>query len=217
MGAMRPYIVRQGDYLAKIAFEQGFDADEVWKHEKNKDLRESGRTPEVLCPGDQLFIAAQRSRSVAVALRSSNQFSAQVPIERVVVCFGDTETRVANEPFTAVGNGYRALGTTDGDGTATLNVPSTVREVALAFDKIELRVVLLVGHLDPGVEESGQEQRLANLGFGGASSDTHAVEAALSVGPNEPAISAFQVFAGLPVSGKMDEATAKALVREYGF
>lgn len=53
---MRPYIVRQGDYVTKIAMLVGCDEDEVWAHEKNQELKEKGRTKEILAPGDVLFI-----------------------------------------------------------------------------------------------------------------------------------------------------------------
>jgi hypothetical protein len=33
-GDMQPYVVRQGDYLVKLAWVHGFDAEEVWADEK---------------------------------------------------------------------------------------------------------------------------------------------------------------------------------------
>ncbi len=52
---MKPYIVRQGDFLMKIAHAQGFDADVVWSDPKNEGL-ERTRDPNLLHPGDLLWV-----------------------------------------------------------------------------------------------------------------------------------------------------------------
>lgn len=49
---MTPYIVQQGDYLAKLAFVHGFEPDEVWNDPKNADLKKLRPDPNVLAPGD---------------------------------------------------------------------------------------------------------------------------------------------------------------------
>ena len=43
---MKPYVVKQGDYLLKIAHLAGFDADDVWGHAKNADLKKTADRPE---------------------------------------------------------------------------------------------------------------------------------------------------------------------------
>ena len=37
---MRPYVIRQGDYITKLAHQRGFDADAIWNDPKNQSLRE---------------------------------------------------------------------------------------------------------------------------------------------------------------------------------
>ena len=53
---MRPYVVRQGEHLAGIAARYGFDPQPVWEHEANSELREQRRDPQILAPGDLLYI-----------------------------------------------------------------------------------------------------------------------------------------------------------------
>ncbi len=48
---MRPYVVRQGDYLVKLAFVHGFDAEEVWNDPKNEEIRGRRADHNILAPG----------------------------------------------------------------------------------------------------------------------------------------------------------------------
>ena len=36
---MRPYVIRQGDYMTQLAHRLGFDETEVWNHDKNSALK----------------------------------------------------------------------------------------------------------------------------------------------------------------------------------
>jgi hypothetical protein len=51
---MQPYVIRQGDYLLKLAYSFGFDAEAVWNDDKNADLRSQRQDPNTLLPGDIL-------------------------------------------------------------------------------------------------------------------------------------------------------------------
>ena len=50
------YVIRQGDYLAKLAHRFGFDAGTVWGDPRNSELRSLRGDPNVLHPGDVLWI-----------------------------------------------------------------------------------------------------------------------------------------------------------------
>ena len=56
MPKMRPNIVKQRDYVDSIADQYGFDPEEVWNDDKNKTLKEKRKSPNILAPGDVLFI-----------------------------------------------------------------------------------------------------------------------------------------------------------------
>ena len=49
-------MVRQGDYLSKLAFTMGVDADATWNHSGNDELRAKRPNPEMLHPGDILSL-----------------------------------------------------------------------------------------------------------------------------------------------------------------
>ena len=53
---MRPYVVRQGDYLTGLADRHGFDPKQVWEDQRNAELRAERPSPEVLAPGDIVFL-----------------------------------------------------------------------------------------------------------------------------------------------------------------
>jgi hypothetical protein len=53
---MKRYIIRQGDFLARLAHRHGFDAESVWNHPSNAALVKLRPDPDQLCPGDELSI-----------------------------------------------------------------------------------------------------------------------------------------------------------------
>lgn len=209
MGGMRPYIVRQGEYLAKIAFEQGFDADKVWKHEKNKGLRETGRSPDELAPGDVLFIPNDGPARTKVQLEADNHVGTTVPrvTLHLAICVGDD--LVTGTPFEVRGAGFEAKGVTTADGGVEISVPVTARDCELLIPDEDLVLAVAVGGLDPVAERSGELQRLTNLGClpGDAFDDDGAVARGIRL---------FQRSRGLPLTGAMDHDTREALATGHG-
>lgn len=215
MSAMRPYIVRQGEYLAKIAFEQGFDADEVWKHEKNKELRESGRMPEILCPGDVLHVPTKRGRSASVDLEAANPFRGDVPPVKVELVFCITGKPISDEPFVASGAGYEECGKTDQEGRARLSVPVSTRTIHLVFTQRFLCFEVAVGNLDPLEERTGQWQRLSNLGYITEVPEADSGGLLSKELLRRAAIFDFQRAERVAVTTDLDEDTAKALAASH--
>jgi N-acetylmuramoyl-L-alanine amidase len=57
------YTVQQGDHLASIAKAFGFsDWRTIWTHPNNADLKKNRQNPNVLYPGDQLFVPDRQLR-----------------------------------------------------------------------------------------------------------------------------------------------------------
>ena len=56
MRPTRPYTVKAGDWLAKIAEEHGSTVSEIWNHPDNAELRAKRGSPDVLYPGDIVHI-----------------------------------------------------------------------------------------------------------------------------------------------------------------
>src|SRR5262249_26087387 len=65
---MSTYIVRQGDFLAQIAKDHGFhDPLTIWNAPENARLRQLRSDPNVLNPGDEIFIPDKQDKQLAVA------------------------------------------------------------------------------------------------------------------------------------------------------
>ncbi len=215
MAEMKPYVVRQGDYLASIAHALVFDPDEVWDHPKNADLKKLRPNPNMLCPGDLLFVPDQPRDPLPLSVGGANQFGATVPTATVALVFRTDGKPIAGEPFTVEGLPSEVTGTSDGDGKVKFDVPVTVREVRVVFAQKELAYVVRVGDLDPIEEHSGIRARLAHLGFFPWSLEEEA-EGDAPGAHDRLAISIFQRTKGLSVTGEIDDATRAALLSAHG-
>lgn len=156
--------MRQGEYLASIAYRAGCDPDEVWDDPKNAHLRESARTREVLCPGDVLFLPNGEARPREVNLHGSNSFEAVIPSITVRVLFAENGAALASRPCVVQILGAPLERETDADGALTFSVGVDVRDVIVIFPGHYCVYRLQIGDLDPINERSGQIARLQQLG-----------------------------------------------------
>jgi hypothetical protein len=169
---MEPYVVRQGEYLLKIAYKFGFDADTIWNDPKNDDLRTLRPNPNILLAGDLLYIPDQVDKqpsSFGLVTGSTNTFSVDPPTVPVTVEFVDTEdTSYASRAYT-IKELDRLTGLqTDGQGVVTFDAPVTLDEATVVFTDTGETWVLAIGCLDPVDTLSGMFQRLQSLGRIGA-------------------------------------------------
>jgi hypothetical protein len=51
MATLTPYVVRQRDYLTKLAHQLSFDGKEVWEDAKNAELKNTRPNMDILAPG----------------------------------------------------------------------------------------------------------------------------------------------------------------------
>ena len=56
---MKPYVIKQGDYLTRIAHRLGFVANEVWNDPKNAELKALRSDPDTLKSGDIVFVPSR--------------------------------------------------------------------------------------------------------------------------------------------------------------
>ncbi|WP_437547270.1 peptidoglycan-binding protein [Sorangium sp. So ce367] len=214
---MRPYVVRQGDYLTQIAHRRGFSAEEVWNCPANKELRRRRANPDILQPGDVLYLpdGPEGCDPMPLEIGGENRFAATTPTVEVRLVLRRVDgTAFANKPFRVQGAGMPPLdGTTGGDGLALFCVPVQVREVDLSLDDGSLRCRVRVGHMDPADEPSGIAKRLSHLGYLARVDLGEAEPAARALGE---ALKAFQRAKGLPETGSVDDATRDALVQVHG-
>ncbi len=98
-----------------------------------------------------------------------NKFVATIPTVSVSVRLQRPDGEpMAHEPWEAAA--LEQTGTTAGDGTLqVLQVPLDTLYVQVVLTRLQWRMRLNVGHLDPVTTPSGKAQRLAHLGFLGSS------------------------------------------------
>lgn len=218
---MRAHIVQQGEHLLGLAARMGFDADTVWNDDANRELREQRPDPQVLAPGDVLYVPEPESPArLSIEPRTENRYTAQV--ERLEVALRlaeDADHPVAGEPFAVEGLTCTVEGTTDADGVLRFSVPAHTRQVVLVLPDREDRRVLRLGHLEPADTARGARQRLVGLGH---LVDERAFDAtAPETRPGEDraglaeALAAFQRARGLEETGQLDPETTQALRDEH--
>src|SRR5690349_22189598 len=74
-GSSNDYVIQQGDYVPKIAADRGFsDFKTIWDHPRNAELKSLRTTPNVLLPGDKLFIPEREVRTEARPTDAKHEF-----------------------------------------------------------------------------------------------------------------------------------------------
>ncbi len=211
-GPYLPYVVRPGDHLTKLAYARGFDADEVWNHPKNAELKKT-RKPSVLLAGDVLYVPKSKPDGLSFTRRRVNRFVAQVPTTKFSMHFDDADGKLKNAKFTYEVDGVEMQGQTDGDGTASFDVPITAHEAHLVFPDVGFATTAKIGHLDPIDDPKGVRQRLKNKGYiKEPPSEDEEKEAALLAA----ALTQFQKDQKLPPTGELDDTTKAKLSAEHG-
>jgi len=196
----KPHVVQQGEHVQKLAFRHGAKPDDVWTHEKNKDLSARRKSMDMLCPGDVLHLPTNPAAGLDLAQGSKNRFRAIVPTIPFRLVLQTGGRSLANQPFEVHGAGGDILeGTTTGEAAVELTLPVWVREIEIRLTELGMRFPVAIGDLDPIDEESGVVQRLRNLGY--------LPEGDLAPGDLAGALTTFQHARGLAETGELDETT----------
>ena len=208
--------------MARLAQRFGFDADEVWNDESNRELREQRESPNVLAPGDVLHIPEESERSGAgLSKGASNRYRGTLASTSVRVVVHRLGEVLRSEPCEVLIGDPPQQTTTDGDGVLAIDVPQHLEEVMVRFPDRGFQMALRLGHLDPLDTESGVIGRLENLGYllprqllegGHADLNTPAIRERRL----RRAVEAFQRSRDLEPTGEVDDATREALREEHG-
>ncbi len=219
---MQPYVIRQGDYLAKLAHRFGFDADAVWNDPSNADLRELRPNPDILWPTDVLYIPEDSDnppRQHELVLGTTNTFTSYVPTIPVSLRF--TDEGLISQAYTILELPELTDLTTDGDGTAFFDVSVMQRAVTIVFMRDGTTFDCKIGDLDPVNTLSGICQRLQHLGYLPSEvdldpPDLDQIRAALRWLRARHSLDTSGDDAGLDEDGHLDESTTQLLVDDHG-
>lgn len=214
---MKPYVIKQGDYLLKVAHTLGFNADEVWNDGKNAELKKLRKDPAMLVAGDILFIPDEPKKGLQLNAKQSNSFVARVPMVKSKLVVAVNGKPFANEKYVIEGLGKEEEELTTNDkGEVAIEVPVHVREVAVRFVDRKRRIKIAIGNLDPPDTSSGARMRLMTLGLYGGKmkgADPHVAHDETTF---KRALTKFQKKQGLEQTGELDKETQDALVKAHG-
>ena len=74
------YVVRQGDFLAKIAHQKGFgDWKTIYNDPNNASLRSLRPDPNLIAPGDHIFIPDRKKKTVPCPTSRAKRFQLHRP------------------------------------------------------------------------------------------------------------------------------------------
>jgi N-acetylmuramoyl-L-alanine amidase len=160
------YTVQQGDHMSSIAEMFALRSyGTIWNHPQNARLKSLRQNPNVLYPGDRVYIPDVQEKHELRGTDASHKFEvASTKLHlKIVIDFPYGPPR-ANERCQLRVDGIRyPVSTTDGSGSVDQIIPASSKHGTLKLQDIE--VDMRVGELDPVDTPTGQISRLVNLGY----------------------------------------------------
>lgn len=209
------YIVRSGDYLSKIAAEHGFaDWRTIYNDANNAEFRRLRPNPNLIFPGDRLFIPDKGNKSAPAPTGGESRFRAHRAGNTLELTLIDFEgNALTGKTGTLIVDGASRQVTTDGSGVLRASIPPQLTHAHLTIEGVTMALAL--GQLNPmddadddGV--SGVQGRLTNLGFYDGAIDGRLGD------DTADAIRAFQRDNNLPESGEVNQSLKDKLRQKYG-
>jgi hypothetical protein len=207
------HTIQPGDSTTKLAFENGLFPDTVWDRSENSDLRNLRKDPNVLHPGDVLFIPDKELKEESCATEQHHKFKRKGVPEKLRVQFFDIHgKKLANKPYLLIVDGASSRGDLDGEGVLDVPIPPNAREaeVEVGTNGSLAKVVMHLGGLDPITEASGVQMRLRNLGYYKGPADGGASEEL------DKAVRRFRLDAGLEDKTDVDDQVRDKLKELHG-
>lgn len=209
---MSNYTVQQGDYVSKIAAALGFsDFKTIWDHPGNQELKANRETPNVLAPGDVLFVPEKEVRAETRSVDATHQFVLSgKPLKLRIVVKDMADKPVAGKPCELKVTGSPDVSplSTDGKGMVEREIKPDASAGKLSVTDLNLE--LRIGHLDPIQTITGQKGRLNNLGYdAGEVNDEETLQF-------RSAVEEFQCDHKLAVDGKCGPNTQAKLKEVHG-
>lgn len=213
------YTVKQGDYLSKIAQNHGFgDWKIIYAHPKNKAYKEKRPDPNVILPGDEIYIPDIDPAKFKVATNQKHVFKLKARKEKLILNLLDaSDESLVNKPYKLEAEGENPMeDKTDDQGMLETELPTYVKQAKLTVwmadnkEEILFDCILKIGHLDPIEKNQGVQARLNNLGFDCGKEDG-------VVGDNtKTALIAFQEKNEIDENGEIGSLTRNKLKELYG-
>ena len=167
------HTVSQGEHAPGIAWTYGFtNYRTIWDHQNNADLKRKRVNPNVLFPGDRLYIPDREPGQCSRSTDQKHQFVLKrEPLKLRLTLADQFEKPIANTACVLVVDSTSYNLTSDGQGKIEQVIPYTAQSAVLLIPETEetpykgASIPIKIGHLDPVEEISGQQARLTNLGY----------------------------------------------------
>jgi N-acetylmuramoyl-L-alanine amidase len=210
------YTVKQGDCLSSIAARCGFNSyHSIYDHPENADFKRERSNPNVIYPGDALYIPELELGKQDCPTDQLHKFRLTKPLVKLRIKLLDPD----RQPYKykrysiqidSVSNVWS--GNTSATGLAEALIPADAKAGKLQLwltdesdQQASVEMRLQIGHLDPMDEVTGVQARLNHLRFA-----CGAVDGIL--GPKtSAALSRFQKQYGLDETGDIDGPTCDKL------
>lgn len=210
----RVHTVKQGECLSSIAQDAGFFWETLWNHPENSQLKKARKHPNVLLPGDKVFIPDKEEKEESCASGRVHTFRKRgIPVKLNIRMLDANGQPRAGLSYTLEVDGKQMEGVTSSNGLVSEAVSPSARKARLTLkdpDAGEETYDFQLGSLNPTEDVSGLQSRLKNLGFYKGPADGNLND------ETKEAISKLQAKAGLPVTGTLDAATLAELNTRHG-
>ena len=205
------HIVKQGECILLLAHDGGFFTDAIWDHPENRDLKEKRKKPNILMPGDVVFIPDKKLGEHTAPTDNRHTYVLRTAKVKFTLTLLDLGKPRANLKWILKVDGMQiAQGTTDGKGTLKSAIPANARRGLLLLGDDQEEFDVRFGHVDPIGEICGVQSRLKNLGFYRGETDN--VNGPLTTA----AIAEFQRMAEITGEGKLTDETRQKLLEFHG-
>ncbi|MCC7374822.1 MAG: LysM peptidoglycan-binding domain-containing protein [Verrucomicrobiales bacterium] len=204
------YTVLQGDHIEKIAAKHRLTFKKIWDHAQNSELRALRKNPNVLQPGDRLFLPDATLRVEDASTNARHRFQAKLPKLwlRLDLKKFFSQNLTVDHCRIYVDSDWHELPIPE-NGIIEVRIPPKLDEAILEIR--DLTYIIKIGELDPVERPLGQIERLRNLGYYVGTNGDTALEVCL-----KGAVWRFQSDYGLKPTGHCDEVTQGKLLQVHG-
>jgi hypothetical protein len=207
------YTVADGDCIESIAARNGHLWETIWNHPQNAIVKNARVSPNILLPGDRLYIPEKVLKTIDRPTDQRHEFVRESSKSKLRLCIKQVGEPCSNQFYRLVIDGITTLeGKTDNAGWIDVKIPADAMSGQLlvgdsqAFQQV---FSLDLGEMDPITEPIGIQKRLRNLGF--ACEATGEMDEATAA-----AIAMFQTGEDLDATGEPDQQTLEKLKKQYG-
>jgi Putative peptidoglycan binding domain len=167
-GQMGYHTVTDGEWMGRIAWDAGFKEWRwIWEHGNNAGLRAKRHDPNMLAPGDTVWLPPAKPKSTSHSTDKAHEFVRDRDEDKLVLRFNGVALYVQNFgaiSYTLTVNGNPTTGTIASENDQIeIPLPISTKEATLEIGGVTR--TLTVGGLQPIERMAGMQARLNNQSF----------------------------------------------------